>query len=130
MSELVKAHQDEVQVEPKAFLNPLDISSRVDAAVDGLISSAVGCIEDELQRIARRRVVTAAVRSIYDLKKQLDGLSEMDYAIGVADTVIFSASVEAKELFSALNPGADAKVTKAAVEAFIGAYKKDKAKKS
>lgn len=118
------------QAEPTAiapsFINPLMIdvtADRVDAAVNGLIDAALGTVEDEMQRLARRRQLASAVRGIRAVKDQLDGITEADAEMGMANLIIDGHRPELVKMFAVLNPAAEAKVVEVCVDGILEPYK-------
>lgn len=118
------------QAEPTAiapsFINPLTIdvtADRVDAAINSLIDSALGTVEDEMQRLARRRQLASAVRGIRAAKEQLDGLTDADAELGMTGLIIDGHKPELIKMFMVLNPAAEAKVVEVCVDGFLEPYK-------
>lgn len=109
-----------------SFINPLTIDAtadRVDAAVNHLIDAALGTVEDEMQRLARRRQLASAIRGIRAVKEQLDGMTETDAELGMANLIIDGHRPELLKMFAVLNPAAEAKVVEVCVEGILEPYK-------
>lgn len=118
------------QAEPTAiapsFINPLMIdvtADRVDAAVNGLIDAALGTVEDEMQRLARRRQLASAVRGIRAVKDQLDSVTEAGAEMGMANLIVDGHRPELIKMFAVLNPAAEAKVVEVCVDGILEPYK-------
>lgn len=108
------------------FVNPLTIDTtadRIDQAVNALIDSAVGTVEDEMKRIARRREVAAAIRGIRLAKADLDEVSEVDADLGLANLTIDGHRPELLRMFAVLNPAAGEKAIVPVVDALLDGYK-------
>lgn len=109
-----------------SFINPLTIdvtADRVDAAVNNLIDAALGTVEDEMQRLARRRQLASAIRGIRAVREQLDGITETDAEMGMAGLIIDGHRPELVKMFAVLNPAAEAKVVEVCVDGILEPYK-------
>jgi hypothetical protein len=111
---------------PATFINPLSIevpADRIDAAINGLVDAALGTVEDEMHRLARRRQLASAIRGIRSVKEQLDELNENDAEMGMTTLVIDSHRPDLLKMFAVLNPAAEAKVVEICVDGILEPYK-------
>lgn len=118
-SELATTAPQAVTVNPLA----IDVSiERVDAAVNEMIESAVGHVESELKRHARRREVAAAVHNIRRTRDELDGLAADPLSGLVLGLRVDSARTELSDLFRVLNPAAADEAIASVVDQALSGY--------
>lgn len=123
-TELVKTETSVAKNQPQ-FVNPLMIDvtgDRIDAVINDLIETALGTVESEMHRIARRRQVAAAIRGIRAAKEQLDGLTEADAALGIVGPFIEGLRSDLDTMFRTLNPDAELETIQQAIESLVGPY--------
>jgi len=115
------------------FVNPLtleDCGDRLDTAINALIATAVGTVEDEIQYAMKRRSVAAAVRGIRVAKLQLDSITEEDAAMGIVPLLIAGFEVDLKRMFKQLNPASPDTVITDVVTTFLAPYRSEVPKQS
>lgn len=116
--------------EPAVPVNPLDINyedspARVLAAVDKMVDSVVGTMEEELRRQARRQQVKTAVYYVLQTRKEFDKLlPAMTATPGMVGLLLDGYRAELVTAYATINPDAPAATVDAAVDAFLGEYRK------
>lgn len=128
MSTLAKSEPSEIAAAPPQFIDPLSIdrqTARIEVAVERLITSSVGYIDDEVTRAIRRRVVTTSVRHVHQLREEMEGVVGLAELTGpmLASIQLDGLAVEMQREFTKLNPTADAAMIESAVAGVVAEYR-------